>query len=195
MPKKVDHTERHRRIADAIWRLTADGGLDALTMRNVAAAAGMSLGRLQHYHPTKDDLLGLAFDLVRERTLAPPQPAGDDEPPGHAVHRLLAPLLPTDAGHEPVARANLGQLGLAARHPTYAAAHQKTHAERQALLVAELRAGQRRGEVAVDRDVDADARTLLALVDGLAAHVLAGTQTRDAADTALLRHLEHLFGA
>lgn len=196
MPKKVDHTERRERIAEAIWRLAADGGLDALTMRTVAATAGITLSRLQHYFPTKDDLLAFAFDLVRERTAprADPGEPDDDTAPGEPVYRLLAELLPLDEAREPVVHANLGRLALAARQPHHAAAHQKAHAELHTHLLTRLRAGQRRGEVAVALDVTATARTLLALVDGLAAHVLAGTETRDGADTALRHHIDLIFG-
>ncbi|MEV0087384.1 TetR family transcriptional regulator C-terminal domain-containing protein [Saccharopolyspora sp. NPDC050642] len=53
-----------------------------------------------------------------------------------------------------------------------------------------------RGEVrAAERDPHREARTLLALTDGLTAHTLVGHHTPADAETALEAHLAHLFGS
>ena len=41
MPKKVDHAERRRLIADALMRVAAEQGLEAVSLRHVAAAADL----------------------------------------------------------------------------------------------------------------------------------------------------------
>jgi AcrR family transcriptional regulator len=43
VPKRVDHEERRRQIADALLRAAAARGLHATGMREVAAEAGVSL--------------------------------------------------------------------------------------------------------------------------------------------------------
>ncbi|NLZ97477.1 MAG: TetR family transcriptional regulator, partial [Micrococcus sp.] len=49
MPKIVDHEQRRRELAQAIWSIIALRGLSAVTLRSVAAEAGVSMGTVQHY--------------------------------------------------------------------------------------------------------------------------------------------------
>ncbi len=48
---------RRRRVLDATLRLAADGGFDAVQMRDVAAAAGVALGTVYRYFSSKERLL------------------------------------------------------------------------------------------------------------------------------------------
>lgn len=57
MPKIVDHDVQRDTFAKAAMRLIARGGLEGVTMRAVAAEAGLSYGSLFHYFDSKDDLL------------------------------------------------------------------------------------------------------------------------------------------
>jgi AcrR family transcriptional regulator len=57
VPRRVDHTERRRQIADALVRTAATRGLHATGMREVAAEAGVSLRLVQYYFGTKEELL------------------------------------------------------------------------------------------------------------------------------------------
>ncbi|MFF8386933.1 TetR/AcrR family transcriptional regulator [Streptomyces kanasensis] len=61
MPKKVDHEARRLEIAEALWRIAGTRGLDGVSLRDVAAEADISLGRLQHYFRTKDEMLLFAL--------------------------------------------------------------------------------------------------------------------------------------
>ena len=57
MPRQVDHQQRRTEIAYAVWAVIAEDGLDAVSLRRVAAEAGISLGRVQHYFDSKEELL------------------------------------------------------------------------------------------------------------------------------------------
>jgi AcrR family transcriptional regulator len=57
LPKKVDHDLQRETFALAAMRLIARDGLDGLTMRAVAAEAGLSYGSLFHYFNSKEELL------------------------------------------------------------------------------------------------------------------------------------------
>jgi len=57
MPKIVDHDVQRVKFAEAAMSLIARHGLDGLTMRAVAAEAGLSYGSLFHYFNSKDELL------------------------------------------------------------------------------------------------------------------------------------------
>lgn len=67
MPKLVDHDPRRRQIAQAVWRLATLGGLEDVTLRQVAAEAGVSPRLLQYYFGTRDQLLlGALEDLDKD---------------------------------------------------------------------------------------------------------------------------------
>ena len=55
------------RILDALLRIMASRGADALTIRTVASEAGVSVGAVQHHFPTKDRLVVAAMTEVNER--------------------------------------------------------------------------------------------------------------------------------
>ena len=57
MPKIVDHEAQRSKFAEAAMRLIARNGIEGVTMRAVAAEAGLSYGSLFHYFDSKDDLL------------------------------------------------------------------------------------------------------------------------------------------
>jgi AcrR family transcriptional regulator len=57
MPKIVDHDVQRERFSKAAMSLIARHGLEGVTMRAVAAEAGLSYGSLFHYFESKDDLL------------------------------------------------------------------------------------------------------------------------------------------
>jgi TetR/AcrR family transcriptional regulator, transcriptional repressor of bet genes len=62
MPRQVDHAERRRVIAEAVVRLVAARGVEAASLRAVAAEAGVSMGSVQHYFTTTDEMLLFALE-------------------------------------------------------------------------------------------------------------------------------------
>jgi len=67
MPRYVDHDDRRRHIAATAAELVGTRGLEALTFRNVAEAAGSSTTVLTHYFADKRDLLRSTYEAVAER--------------------------------------------------------------------------------------------------------------------------------
>ena len=70
MPKIVDHEQRRRELAEALWRVIAVSGPAAVSIRSVAAEAGLSPGALRHYFRTREELLVFAMELAEERVVA-----------------------------------------------------------------------------------------------------------------------------
>ncbi|MCX0272886.1 TetR family transcriptional regulator [Nocardia zapadnayensis] len=64
MPRQVDHALRRHQIAEAVWRLAIRGGLEQVTLRQVAAEAGVSARLLQYYFGTRDQLLLGALEIL-----------------------------------------------------------------------------------------------------------------------------------
>ncbi len=81
--------ERRQRSLDATLMLASRGGYEAVPMRAVAGRAGVALGTLYRYFPSKVHLLvsGLAREFERNQEkldrLAIPGPAG---PPTWTLH-------------------------------------------------------------------------------------------------------------
>ncbi|TMR92351.1 TetR/AcrR family transcriptional regulator [Nonomuraea basaltis] len=67
MPKQVDQAERRQAMSEAVWRVVSERGLDGLTLRAVAAAAGCTTGMVTHYFRDKKALLAHARSVMHRR--------------------------------------------------------------------------------------------------------------------------------
>ena len=88
--------ERRERILDATIALASAGGFDAVQMRTVAEQAGVALGTLYRYFPSKIHLLvsALGRELERAETATRARPV-----PGDTAHdRVMAVLDRTTRG-------------------------------------------------------------------------------------------------
>jgi AcrR family transcriptional regulator len=100
VPKIVDHEQRRRELAEALWRVIAASGPAAVSIRSVAAEAGWSPGALRHYFQTREELLVFAMNLSEDRAterirgLSARQPAG--MPLTDRVAEYAEQLLPLD---------------------------------------------------------------------------------------------------
>lgn len=64
MPKIVDRAERRTAIATAAAEAIADEGIEAVTMKRVAARANVTTGAVTHYFASKDEVVLEALLLV-----------------------------------------------------------------------------------------------------------------------------------
>jgi AcrR family transcriptional regulator len=96
VPKLVDHDERRAGIVTAAGRLIARHGLEAATVRAIAAEAGCSTGVLDHYFADKDDLLLQALAASHRRISGRFARVTRGLRGLAAVRALLADNLPTD---------------------------------------------------------------------------------------------------
>lgn len=148
-------------LAAAVFDVAAESGLEAASVRTVAAAAGVSIGAVQHHFATKDQLLAFAFDelvrRVRERLsaldLTGPLPA--------RLAAVLRQLLPLDDEREREARVMLAFAARASTTAALGATQRATLTTVREELSAVLRGG------GIDRP-DLRATLLMAVVDGLA---------------------------
>ncbi|MET9325224.1 TetR family transcriptional regulator C-terminal domain-containing protein [Tsukamurella sp. NPDC003166] len=100
MPRQVDHDERRRQIAEAVWRLAMRGGLEQVTLRQVAAEADVSARLLQYYFGTRDQVLLGALEILNadaERQAKGRMAELGESPSIRAVVRgILLEMLPLD---------------------------------------------------------------------------------------------------
>lgn len=62
MPKIVDHDQRRRELIAALWRIVARDGVHAVSVRAVAAEVGQSKSGVMHYFTSRGDLLRAALE-------------------------------------------------------------------------------------------------------------------------------------
>lgn len=111
MPKIINHEERRDHIAKAVWRLIERRGVASVTIRDIAAEAGVSAGILSHYFADKSAIMDYAlrrahaevFDFV-ENT---------DAHGLAALREYLAACLPLDEGRMQLAIIEVSFWGLA----------------------------------------------------------------------------------
>lgn len=190
VPRKVDHRERRELLADALMQLAAARGLQEVSLRHVAAQAGVSTGMVQHYFRTKDEMmtfaLGMVMDRIRERSQAELAPA----PPRELVRGLLLQVLPLDETRRLENHVVLAFLTYAAVKPSIASGVREAAAQMRSFLADQLRAAGPADGV----DPERAAAGLLALVDGLGLQLLSRQYAEQDAIAALDAQLALLFG-
>jgi AcrR family transcriptional regulator len=169
MPKIVDHDARRAELAAAVWRLASREGLDAVTMRRVAAEAGWSTGALAHYFDDKEELLLFAFETVADRVGRSIVKAAERaRDPLELVRTQLVEGLPIDAERRAEVRVWFAFLGLAETRPRLAKAGRDAYRLWRERVAKTLAAAQRQGLLDDSIEVEREATALIALVDGIA---------------------------
>ncbi|MFI0432384.1 MAG: TetR/AcrR family transcriptional regulator [Candidatus Nanopelagicales bacterium] len=167
MPKIVDHDARRAAYLDALWRVVERDGAQAVTVRSVAAEAGLSKSNLGYYFASQDALIAAAVRQVVESTAAELEDLNlADCTPAKAVVASLLVIPMTDERR----RQAQVWLMLAAGHAT-----DEAFAGILAELNAVVRSGSRMiverlaacGYVGPGRNLELEAARLHALLDGL----------------------------
>jgi AcrR family transcriptional regulator len=190
------HDERRAEIVGALLRIIDEHGLDGVSVRDVATAAGVSVGRVQHYFPTKDRLLQAAFQRVNElggeRVRQHVAETGDASP--RAVLRAVADaLLPIDDQHRQAIQIGVAFTARALVEAAFAAQLRTGYGELQQLFALLLSRARDAGNTAPDLDPEYEAAVLMGLLDGLSGQTLVGYHTVDAALSIVDAHLDRLF--
>jgi AcrR family transcriptional regulator len=169
MPKIVDHEERRSELAAAVWRLASREGLEALTVRRVAAEAGWSSGALVHYFRDKEELIRFAFELTADRVGRRIEAAAATlTDPLERARTMVVEGLPLDRERRTEVRLWFASLGLALTRPALARAQRDAYRSWRRMLAGALREAQGCGDLAPGLDCDREAAALIALADGLA---------------------------
>lgn len=208
MPRQVDHAGRRHLIAEAVCRLADERGLEGVTLRDVAARAQVSMGAVQRCFRTKEEMLvftlghigGQVGERVRARLVRSPAQSARTAL-GHAATEVS--LLGEE--HHAEARVWLAFLAQAAVDESLAQTLRANYAALQGVFV--RLAAEAAGTAEDTEDTGAvedtggaapfdplvETRTLLALTDGLTAHVLIGHLAPQEAQEVVHTHLENLW--
>jgi TetR/AcrR family transcriptional regulator, transcriptional repressor of bet genes len=190
------HDERRTEIVDALLRIIGEQGLDAVSVRDIAAEAGVSVGRVQHYFPTKDLVLQAAFERVNElggeRVRRHIAETGDSSPRA-VLHAVSTAMLPVDDEHRKAIQIGVAFTARALVQPEFADRLRTGYGELHQLVALLLGRARDAGETAPDLDPEYEAAVLLGLLEGLSGQTLVGHHTVDAALSVVDTHLDHLF--
>jgi AcrR family transcriptional regulator len=201
VPKRVDHEERRRHIAEALLRTAATRGLHATGMREVAAEAGVSLRLVQYYFGTKEELLLAAMQHLAaqfaERAMArvsrlreTKSPVG----PRDIIAAILTEGLPADAERRTFTVLYTAYFALSLTDPALAIAPLVRNSGAVIdVVAAQLRAAQAAGSAPVRLDPDLEAVSLLALSAGLGHSILGGHSSPEQAQAVIDYQLDRLF--
>ena len=201
MPKRVDHEERRRQIAEALLRAAAARGLHATGMREVAAEAGVSLRLVQYYFGTKEELLLAAMHrlavqfgeraMERIRKVKETQ---DPVSPREVIAAILTQSLPVDDERRTFTVLNAAYFALSLTDPALAIGPLVKNSDVVIDVVAsQVRSAQAAGNAPADLDPDVEAISLLALASGLGTSILAGQSSPGQAQAVIDYHLDRLF--
>ena len=97
MPRTADpdiHALRRAQLADATLRIVQRDGIHAVSVRSVAAEAGLSMGSLRHYFNTQSELLAFALGEVERRIRERLAALDGSRPPRDVLCQILGLLVP-----------------------------------------------------------------------------------------------------
>ncbi|GAA3522375.1 TetR/AcrR family transcriptional regulator [Dietzia aurantiaca] len=187
MPKVVDHDQRRAELALALWQVIHEQGIDGVTFRAVAQAAGVSVERVQHYFPSKDDLvLHGCRQMVASAVVdhGPPEAPGDPRTAAEELRSLLIGAMSESVDFKIGASVWAAYQSKAASSPGIGAIVTDALAERARALTRLLAGARGRGgreQPAPTSDDRRDALRLAALSEGLTLRVVVGAVRADEA--------------
>lgn len=184
----MDHGEQ--RILDAVLAVVASRGLPAVTVRSVAATAGVSAAQVQYYFRTKDRLLVAAFEHVHDRMRQRARAVDNDGTAAEVLRRYLLTWFPLDADRRAGATVWLAFTAAASTTAQFTSIVRAADTSVLSALGTLIAIGQTDGVFRSNLDPGTTASMLLALVDGLSVRALSHPDPRQ-----LLPAFDQLLGS
>jgi AcrR family transcriptional regulator len=198
MPKRVDHGARRREIAAALHRVAATSGLQAVTLRSVAAEAGTSMRLVQYYFPTKDELLAFGWqrvvELTAERATAMLAGASALDDPRELLRTYLLCALPTDEHSRMLYAVQMAYFAVDVTRGAQDPDRDQPTPYLARAVSALLSRSRDDGSVPEHLDPHLEAESLTAMAGGLMSGMLVGAFGPERAAAVIDYHLQRLFG-
>ncbi|WP_244207121.1 TetR/AcrR family transcriptional regulator, partial [Streptomyces swartbergensis] len=195
-PRPTDvRARQRRRIAEAVWRIAAEQGLDAASMRRIAAEARVSLRVVQYHFDSKHALMVDALRLLHEENerLAQGRIPYDMTEPGALLRAVLDEFLPLDEQRAFALRVFTAYYARSLTDPVLAEVFLAAEQPLERLVADIIGVGEAAGSTApgIDRVYEAD--LLVSGAVGLGLDVLHGRRSLADVRTVLDYHLGRIF--
>jgi AcrR family transcriptional regulator len=167
-----DHRERRDEIAVGAVRVIAARGLERVTLRDIAAALGVTTGVLTHYFPSKEALLRHTKDMAFDRSYGRALVAADGAPGLDRVYAVVEAVLPLDRERRMLWRLLVAFFGTAVSSAALRRAQERRMGRWYDLfrnVVAPLRDT---GELPASADPARIGKAIALFVEGMAIHVV-----------------------
>lgn len=195
---KADAVARQDQIVNAVLEVAATRGIESVSVRLVAAAAGVSAGMVQHYFRTRDEMLIFAcsrlVERTGERTAAIIGALPDGSHPRTILRETFRQMLPLDDERKAGVRIWIAFLARATVQPDLEEFMRNRHTLTHAYLSSVLQRAQDDGLVGEDLNIEQATVDLFSQVDGLVSHVMIGHYTGNQAMQTIETALDRVFG-
>lgn len=171
MPRLVDHAAQRERILDALWRVVATQGASGVSVRSVAAEAGMSKSSLAHYFPSQGALIAAAIEQSMDATQKRVDLLDLDSSDIERMATACSLAIPDTPARRRQAEVWLFLAGQS-QDPHLGEILRALNDRVDQNIRVGLEAMSRNGLLAPGRDIDVESRRLHALIDGLSLQVV-----------------------
>ncbi|MFE0188607.1 TetR/AcrR family transcriptional regulator [Streptomyces sp. NPDC058989] len=186
---------RRRQVAEALWRIAAERGLHAASLREVAAEAGVSLRAVQYHFESKHHLLVTALHMLHEENarIARSRVPHDPADPRALLRAVLEEFLPVDAQRATALRVFAAYYARSLTDPALAEVFLAAEQPLERLVADLIGAAQDAGRTAPGLDAWREADLLVSGAIGLGGDVLHRRRTLDDVRRTLDYHLDKIF--
>lgn len=194
-PTSDARQRRRRQIAEAVWRIAAERGLDAASMREIAAEAEVSLRVVQYHFGSKHQLLVAALHMLHRENerLARTRVHYDPANLRGVLRAMLDEFLPLDAQRAMALRVFSAYYARSLTDPAIAAVFLSDDHPLEELVAGFIATAQESGQTSLGLDAQREADLLVAAAVGLGGDVLHGRRTLDDVRGTLDYHLAKIF--
>jgi len=192
MDTKSTPFDRRQAVIDTFLSVVATRGVESASFRTVADEAGVSLGTVQHYFRTREDLLAATYGEVLRRIRSRIKALEQDGDARERLQRVVHELLPLDPVRGDECAIHLAFAAVAPSRPALQ--------ELQSRALGELHDGIAQLVLEAGAATDGEgalllARAVTATADGLALHALStgGTPTPEVLTSTMGTVLDRLL--
>jgi AcrR family transcriptional regulator len=172
VPKVVDHAARRKDFIAAAYATIVEQGLDNTTVRGVAQKAGYTTGALVHYFKDKEELIKAALNYFGDELRARIDDANSNQRGRKALRATLMEAIPTNKES-----ASSWRIWLALWYHSESDAEMRLeqrarYGEWFGRIQKMLSESCSDGELGAEFEVELEARSLVAFIDGLGVQYL-----------------------
>jgi TetR/AcrR family transcriptional regulator, transcriptional repressor of bet genes len=201
MPRRIDldqHDRQKADIAEAVWRLAERGGLESVSVREVAAEAGVSNGRVQYYFPNKEAMLLHGLRLaqrrmegrIHQRLSELPEPVDGES----ILRAVLDEMLGDDRDTRQAIRVSVAYQGRALEDPQIAELLMGDDAELRAQAAGVVREAKADLQASSGVDPEKEARIIWSLAGSLGTEIAFGQLSGEDARAMMHYYLDRVLG-